>query len=288
MTQIIDRTPQLIAAEIRSIDSQTREIVLRGAIEIGKRLNEAKALVNHGEWGVWLSENVSYSQSTANNFMKVAVEYGSNFQAVENLSYTQAVALLAVPSEEREQFAEDINAVELSTRELQAAVKARQDAEKQAKKLESELKKAQKQAETERKERELLQERVSQLNIELAEAKIAGDTETAQRVQDELFEAQQAVKRLEDELKAKPIETTAIVEKIPPEVEAELAELRKKVAQPSSAATIKFKLQFDAIVEGFKGLLATLGEIEAGEPEQREKYIGAARGLVGKMSAHFE
>ncbi|WP_144251287.1 DUF3102 domain-containing protein, partial [Mycobacterium tuberculosis] len=73
---------------------------------IGGKLIEAKELVTHGEWGTWLQNNVNYSQSTANNFMRVATEY-SDSQVFANLSYSQAVALLAVPSEEREQFVAD-------------------------------------------------------------------------------------------------------------------------------------------------------------------------------------
>jgi DNA repair exonuclease SbcCD ATPase subunit len=276
MTQIIERTPHVIAAEIRSIDTQTREIVLRSAIEIGKRLHEAKALVPHGEWGAWLEANVHYSQSTANNFMRIAEEYGSNFQAIENLSYTKALALLGVPAEEREQFAAEIGAEKLSARELQEAVKEK-------KRLEKELKESQKAAERERKEREALESRIAQLQTELADAKIAGNVEEAQKLQDALAEAQKRVKQLEAELKTRPIDVPAVVEKIPEEVERELAELRKKAAQPGNESAIKFKVQFEQLVAGFRDLLATLAEIQATDPETHEKYKGAVRGLIGKM-----
>lgn len=278
------RTPQVIAAEIRSIDTQTREIVLRSAIEIGKRLHEAKELVPHGEWGAWLEANVNYSQSTANNFMRIAEEYGSNFQAIENLSYTKALALLGVPAEERGQFATEVGAEKLSTRELKEAIKAKKEAEKRAKKLELELQRAELDAKKERESREELQERVAQLQAELADAKIAGNDEEAQKLQEALAEAQAKVKQLEAELKAKPIDVPAVVEKIPEAVEKELAELRKKVAQPNSAATVKFKFQFDQLVAGFRDLLATLDEIQTCDPEVHEKYKNAVRGLIGKMS----
>ena len=284
MNQLIDRTPQLIAAEIRSIDKQTREIVLHSAVEIGKRLTEAKSLVEHGEWGAWLEANVDYKQSTANNFMRIAEEYGSNFQALGNLTYTQAVALLAVPGEDREQFAADVDAEKLSTRELQAAIKAKQDAENQTKVLAAELKKLELQAEYDHKEREALQANVSKLQVELADAKIAGNEDEAGKLQEDLANAQAKVKQLETELKAKPIDVPAVVERVPVEIEAELAELRKKVAPPNSAATIKFKVQFDSLVKGFQDLLGTLGEIETTDPESHEKYKGAVSGLIGKMS----
>lgn len=128
-TSIAIRTPEVIAAEIRSIDQQARQYVLHSAIDIGRKLHEAKALVAHGEWGEWLRTHVSYSQSTANNFMRVSEEY-ANSQTLVNLTYSQAVTLLSVPAEEREAFVEEHNATEMSTRELQAAIKAKQDLEK--------------------------------------------------------------------------------------------------------------------------------------------------------------
>ncbi len=282
MSELTIHRADALAAEIRTIDSQTREIAARGAIEIGTRLIEAKELVDHGEWEKWLKENVNYSQSTANNFMRVAKEYGSNPQSFGNLTYTQAVALLAVPSEEREQFAEDVGASELSTRELKEAVKARDEAQKQAKKLEADLKKALEQAEQERKQREELAADIARLQIDLAEAKIAGDAEAADKLKAELLDAQDKVKQLEAELRTKPIDVPGVVEKIPAEVEAELEELRKKVAQPNtSAAAVKFRIQFETLTGGFTNLLATLAEVE---PEQREKFTGALRLLIGKMS----
>jgi chromosome segregation ATPase len=281
MSELTTRTPQVIAAEIRSIDTQTREIVLRSAIEIGKRLNEVKALVPHGEWGAWLEANVHYSQSTANNFMRIADEYGSNFQAIENLSYTKALALLGVPAEEREQFVQEHDVENMSARELQQTIKEK-------KQLEKELKKLQEAAEKERKEREALEKRVAQLQDELLDADINGNDAEVQRLQKELEETQEKVKRLESELKAKPIDVPAVVEKIPEEVERELAELRKKVAQPGNETAIRFKVQFDGLVAGFRDLLATLAEIQAADPETHEKYKGAVRGLIEKMSEKLQ
>ena len=68
------RTPEIVAAEIRQIADQTRKMVLNSSIEIGKRLCEAKEMVPHGEWAAWLEKNVDFSQSSANNFMKIYTE----------------------------------------------------------------------------------------------------------------------------------------------------------------------------------------------------------------------
>ncbi|AFM01081.1 Protein of unknown function (DUF3102) [Desulfitobacterium dehalogenans ATCC 51507] len=74
-----ERTPLVIAAEINMITHQTKKILLASAVEIGRRLKEAKSLVKHGEWGKWLEESVSYSQQTAGRLMKLYEEYGSSF-----------------------------------------------------------------------------------------------------------------------------------------------------------------------------------------------------------------
>ncbi|AHF11306.1 MULTISPECIES: DUF3102 domain-containing protein [Dehalobacter] len=89
----------------------TESIYLAAAVEIRRRLTEAKALLMFGEWGQWLEESVSYSQRTADRLMKVFREYGSklpeasacssNCALVRNLTYSQAVILLGVPEEGR-------------------------------------------------------------------------------------------------------------------------------------------------------------------------------------------
>lgn len=101
-----------LVSEIRMITEQTKQVVLFNSIEIGRRLTEAKAMVKRGTWGTWLKERVDYSQRTANNFMKIYQEYGRNglaekSQALANLSYTQALALIDLPEDERARFAEE-------------------------------------------------------------------------------------------------------------------------------------------------------------------------------------
>lgn len=278
MSELV-RSAEVIAAEIRSIDAQTREIVLRSAIEIGNRLNEAKDLVAHGEWGPWLEANVHYSQSTANNFMRIAEEYGSNYQAIENLTYTKALALLGVPSEEREQFAQDNDVENMSARELQQTIKEK-------KRLEKELKKIQQAAEKDRKEREALEKQVTELQDKLFDAEIDGNAEEAKRLQKELSDAQNKVKKLEAELKATPIDVPAVVEKIPEEIERELEELRQKASQPGSEAMVKFKVQFEALATDFGELLTTLEGIQ--EQDTQEKYKGAVLRMIRKMEQELQ
>ncbi|MDR9857851.1 DUF3102 domain-containing protein [Paenibacillus sp. VCA1] len=294
----IQRTADVIAAEIRSIDQQARQYVLQSAIDIGTRLKEAKELVPHGEWGTWLKNNVNYSQSTAINFMKVSEEY-ANSQALANLSYTQAVQLLSIPAEEREQFVQENNVTELSTRELKEVIK-----EKKA--LEKQLQKANEQAEYERLEREKLERSLSEMqqqnamNYELAErykaeieaATASGNDEQAAKLQEELNKAQASlvdsnkkIKELEKQLKAKPIDIPAkeIIEKVPEAVEKELEQLREKVKRSDNKALAKFAVYFEAVTNNFSNLLSVLHEIKTNVPEEYEKYRNAAAGLLDRM-----
>lgn len=76
--------------------------VAQDLIQIGQKLIDAKCLVPHGKWGIWLSEKVGFSQRTANNLMRVAKELGGNSQSLSNLEATKLYMLLELPSEERD------------------------------------------------------------------------------------------------------------------------------------------------------------------------------------------
>jgi len=300
MTQVMLRSPDVIAAEIRSIDQQARQYVLNSAIEIGKKLKEAKELVAHGEWGNWLQENVNYKQSTANNFMRISEEY-ANSQALANLSYTQAVALLSVPAEERESFVQENNVTELSTRELQAVIKEKKELERQ-------LEKANKKAEYERLAREKLESSLQEMqqqnamNHELAERYKAeievamknGQDEQAAEIQiklnqteAELVDTKKKIKEMEKLLKAKPIDVpekeVQVIEKIPAEVEQELAKLKEQIKRNENKAMAKFAVCFETVVRDFDNLLGALYEIKTTAPEEHEKYQNAVTGLLERM-----
>lgn len=138
MNEIIRaRDIEIVTTEIVTIKRQAQQVLITAAIEIGRRLTEAKAMLPFGEWGKYLEERVEYSQSTANNLMKIYKEYGSgqdplfdsfaNSQTFANLNYTQALALLSVPAEEREQFAVENDVEHKSTREIQELIRQRDE-----------------------------------------------------------------------------------------------------------------------------------------------------------------
>ena len=146
---IVMRDAGVIAREINFIKEQTKRQMLAASMEIGARLCEAKELVGHGEWEKWLCENVDYSQSTANNLMRIYREYGSQqinlltgkapAEVFAEISYTQAVALMGLPMPERMELAAEKDVAAMSTRELEREVEARRAAETRAETLDAEL-----------------------------------------------------------------------------------------------------------------------------------------------------
>lgn len=130
-----ERTPELIGAEVRMYVEAGRRITLLCGIEIGRRLCEAKEMLQHGEWLPWLEKETGFSTSSAQRYMQVFKEYGAaqqslfgpvaNCPTLGNLSITNALRLLAVPEEERESFAQEHDVEHLSAREVEALVKER-------------------------------------------------------------------------------------------------------------------------------------------------------------------
>ena len=130
----VSRTPEVVAAEIRALTAN----MLTSIVEIGRRMCEAKEMLPHGSFGNWIKENTGYSVSTANNFMRLFNEYADkqltlfgaevNCQTFGNLTYSKALALLALPENEREDFVKENKVDEMSVRELEAAIKERDEA----------------------------------------------------------------------------------------------------------------------------------------------------------------
>lgn len=90
---------------------------------MGQKFIEAKKLVPHGEWGNWLESKVGFSQRTANNFMRIAREYASNSQAISNLEVSKIYLLMELPVEEREEFANQNDLKNMSTRDVKQKLK---------------------------------------------------------------------------------------------------------------------------------------------------------------------
>lgn len=318
MSDIITvRDAVTVAAEIKVIVRQTQQVVLSAAVEIGKRLEEAKELVPHGEWGKWLETEVNFSKSTANNMMRLYREYGQeqqklfggNLQAFGDLSYTKALALLAVPEEEREEFAKQANAAEASTRELEQAIRERNQAQDAQAKAEKEKKNAETSEANALKLLQTEQEKAEALRKQLtaAEQRAAEAVRQANAAQDRAVKAEQeAGAAMADlaTLRENPEVPESVMEKIRAEavagatkkaaaeaqqesdaakeyarqLEAKAAELEQRLEEAQRQAKMSDPLvtEFKLVMQDFQKNLKRLVELKA---EAKTKNLGAAQNL---------
>ncbi len=255
MSEIIKTTPRdidTVTVEINTIKKQTQQILLTAAIEIGRRLVEVKSMVPHGEWGKYLEEKVEYSQSTANNLMKLYEEYGSdqhslfetfaNSQAFGKLTYTKALALLAVPAEERETFVDTHDVEGMSTRELQDAIREERD------ELQKKLTEAQEVAEDLREDLDDARSTAEDAQQQLTKAE-----EEKTRAEKSEKAALEKVKKLEEQLEKAKAEENAARDALKkskenPEIpEAVMEQMRQQIiADAAKSATEDLQKKLDA------------------------------------------
>ena len=306
MSEII-KTPETLAAEINGIKEQVKGCVLRGAVEIGRRLIECKKLVPHGEWGGWLAEKVDYSERTAQNMMQLAAEY-RDAPEMMGLSYTKAVLLLSLPQEERKEFAETHDMEEMSTRELQAEIAALK-AEKEkmqvtiddllARETEesadsAELEKAQADAETARAKLAEAEKRLAEAEKKARKAEKDAASASAGGKQAEA-EAKSLKELLEGEKKKAGEEIAALKKELesagkpiiqqvtPPDVVRELKLLREQNARSGQEAAVREK--FEMLKTIFGQMVETLAQMDK---ETAGKYKGAFARALTVMAGKLE
>ena len=240
------RDIKTVTIEIRMITQRAQRLILESAIEIGRRLTEAKGMLPHGEWGRWLSEEVSFSQSTAGNLMRIYEEYAAdqltldgaiaNSQTIGNLSYTKALKLLALPAEERESFVKEHHAEELSVRELDKLIRERDEKAKEAERLQKELQSAEQETQNAIREAEKSAQ-------EAQTAKSAA--KTAEEAQNELavrVSSLEASLKKANEAKKKASERLKALQENP-EIPPEALERMQKQAQEEAEKAAAEKLE---------------------------------------------
>ena len=114
---------QQLESEIRFYLKQTAQNI----IEVGKRLIQAKNLVEYGKWQAWLEDNFQLSYQTAAKFIQCAEKF-SNVVSIRGLSTpTKMIALLSLTAEEAEKFVEEKASegkpvADMTTRELREEI----------------------------------------------------------------------------------------------------------------------------------------------------------------------
>ena len=264
----------------RSLEQVTQGILVLSAqtvaniCQIGKLLTEAKSRVGHGGWEKYLAEKVAYSQSTANNFMRLYQEYGEygpNLQTFGNLNPSQALALLALPEGKREEFAETHDGESMSVRELTAQIAAEKELTEQAKTDAAAL-------------REQLA--VAQEEIGAAHQKAADWQKQARDWQDKNSEDKKVERKLRADVTALETELAAAraqAGKLPP---AEMSRLRDelldeavKVTEESHRADLADR---DATIERLKAELQQAQEA-AEQGDEQQTLLSIVQDAVGQV-----
>lgn len=197
------RDIETITSEILSLKKTAGDAILA----IGHRLIEAKSLLAHGEWLPWLTEQVEFSERSAQNFMRLAREW-SNPQTLADLGAAKVLVLLSLPELEREAFLAEVPAEDMSVRELKKAIRERNEAQQAQEKMAGDLRLANELLERARTDQETERARYEQasemLKMNAGLLQKARDERTLAAAHAEQLERQLA------ELKSRPIDVAVM------------------------------------------------------------------------------
>lgn len=268
------RSIEIVTAEITMIRDNARKVFLESVIQIGTRLEEAKQLVPQGEWTAYLTDKLGYKPSTAQNYMRIAREFGGGqvsltgktaADAFGQLSYSQILPLLGMAEEEREELAEEHDLPSMSSREIAALVKERDEAKEAADLAMSAADSAQVAADEARKEAAAAEGRACETRKTL-------DSVTADR-----DNALAEVKHLQEELdkmEDKPAEVRELTED-------ELEEIRSRVREENAEAA-------KAAEERARAAEEKLDKVKNPAAHKVNFMFGEVRGLIERLEQALE
>lgn len=305
MSEVMTVRPlEVIEGEIHIFKAQASASML----EIGRRLIEAKEQLPRGQWQKWLAEKVEFTERTAQRFMRIAEAY-KDADTVSVLGTRKALALLAFEEVEREEFlaekhevnGEEKTVQEMTSAELDEAIRRRKEAEEELaiakqEKLDAEVRaesfareaeKARADADIAQKSGKKMAEDMRIIKAELNNQKNLAATASA--------DAEEARKELE-ELRGKPVEVAVqepteeqIAAAAAPAIEAAKAEsaerirdLEKQLAM-ADPETQAFRMRFVVWQEAYGEMAKVLANIEKADPEKAAKLRNAVNAAKEEM-----
>lgn len=289
------RSIEIVTAEIHTIRDNVARVFMDGVVQIGRRLEEAKQLVPQGEWLQYLDKELGYKPSTAQNYMRIAREFGDGQVGLSgktasdffgNLGYSQLLPLLGLPEEEREQLAEEHDLAGMSSREIQALVKERDEAKANADKLESALADKTAEGQTLQSKLDITQaDLAKQMDKAKAQAEAAkANAETAAELQRRLEALEQQANTprelTEDERAAMREEIAAEQAEVVQAAEARAAEALARLEKVKNPAAHKVNFLFGELGEYWNRLRAALHELEQSDSEAAGKMRAAIEQAV--------
>lgn len=148
VTELLDVEPAATSTElstnVQRVETITTEIlqhkrqVAHSFIQIGLLLDEARGrLKKEGQWLYWLKNSVDISPRMAQRYIQVAQAF-PDATAMSHLGMTKALALLALPEAQRENFINELHEVNgkqktvsnMSVRELHHAIHEKMELDK--------------------------------------------------------------------------------------------------------------------------------------------------------------
>lgn len=290
-----ERTLPVIISEIKIIEQHVTKTAIEGAIQIGERLQEAKELAGHGNFGQWCQENLNYSQDTAQKFMKLAREYGGQNNALantamsRNFSISNALSLLKVPEEDREQFVEEHQVEDMKNKELEEEIwklkKEKREAEENTERVRQIMHRAEDAANELRGEVKSLKEQLAEADPEKAEklkAKLE-KTEAALEKEKEKLKKEKDNRQaaIDKELKAAGDAMQEQAKKSIESLQKEVDRLKRREQKAGNESLLKFKILVDQLQDVFR----QAGECILAEEDQdtANKMNAALRQVLQSM-----
>jgi len=280
----VKRTPELIGAEIRMYVDAGRRMTLLCGIEIGRRLTEAKEMLEHGAWLPWLERETDFSTSSAARYMKLFDEYGAaqqglfgpetNFPTLGNLSISKALSLLAVPEEERESFAAEVHAEEISTRELEEAIRERDEAKKEAETLSNQVEDMAAGNRRLLKEKQTLEEKAKKAEVDLL------------KKENELKAAEVQIKDLQNRPVEVAVQKDEEAEKRAEALQKEVEDLKKQL-RTSDRILSAFQVYFNDCQQNLNEMKRLVQEKQETDPDGAAKLRKAALAVLEKYRTEF-
>lgn len=274
-----EMTAEELGGEIRFLTRQFKGLILSAGIQIGYRLTIAHEKVGPHGWAEWLKRETEFSRAGASRFEKVYKGYGSaqgsllgvenNFPTLENISVSNALSLLAIPAEEREEVAAELDAAHISNREL----------EKRLAEREAEIEAARRRLEETEADRDGLREALSARTDFAAKAKAeaASAAAAAQEAEKQLAaerERREDAEKTIAEMNARPVEVitqrdeeaiTAAAEAAKKEAEAEAEKKLAAAMEKADRTAGELRKQLAEARSGSEDVEALKKKLEAAE-----------------------
>lgn len=295
----ITRTIDTVTAEIVLIRENARAVFFRAVVDIGTRLIEAKELVPQGEWLDYLDRVLGYKPSTAQNYMRIAREYGNGQIGLDGrtaedvfgkLSYSQLLPLLGLEEEERRELADSTDLADMSSREIERltrdykaakaaeehASRAAEEAADKAEKAEKAAAKAEKAEEAERAAREAAESKAKQLEGRVAEL--------MEEIRQQPIPAEAAVVPEETALEEAREQVRQEMEQAVEEANQRARDAQEAAERARNPVAFRVKFLFDELQTQTGQLETALFELRQQHPETAGKFAEAISAVLSEAA----